>query len=151
MRHAGVVGLRLNVLYGGGLGFDALDATEALCLEMGWHLQFLLDARTLPGVLAMRLSRLRVPFVVDHMGHFPADVAEPGFQTLVSLVRDGAWVKLSGAYRLAPEPWRATVLLARALQHEVDHLNGVLFIDRMNSATKAGIAGRLKRMQRERK
>jgi peptide deformylase len=40
-------------------------------------------------------------------------------------------------------------LLARALQHEVDHLNGVLFIDRMNSATKAGLSGRLKRMQRE--
>jgi peptide deformylase len=43
----------------------------------------------------------------------------------------------------------ATGLLARALQHEVDHLNGVLFIDRMNSATKAGLAGKLKRMQRE--
>ncbi len=117
MRHAGVVGLRLNVLYGGGLGFDALDATEALCLDMGWHLQFLLDARTLPGALATRLLRLRVPFVVDHMGHFPANVAEPGFQTLLSLVRDGAWVKLSGAYRLAPEPWQATIPLARAL-HE---------------------------------
>lgn len=38
-------------------------------------------------------------------------------------------------------------LLARALQHEVDHLQGVLFIDRMNSATKAGLAGKLKRMQ----
>lgn len=36
--------------------------------------------------------------------------------------------------------------LARALQHEVDHLNGILFIDRMNSATKAGIGGRLKRL-----
>lgn len=44
----------------------------------------------------------------------------------------------------------AAGLLARALQHEVDHLNGVLFIDRMNSATKAGIAGKLKRMQRDR-
>lgn len=115
MKRAGVVGLRLNVLYGGGLGFNALDATEALCLEMGWHLQFLLDARTLPGASAARLSRLRVPFVVDHMGHFPADPVEPSFQTLLSLVRDGAWVKLSGAYRLAPEPWAATVPLARAL------------------------------------
>ena len=38
--------------------------------------------------------------------------------------------------------------LARALQHEVDHLNGILFIDRMNSAAKASLAGRLKRMQR---
>jgi peptide deformylase len=46
--------------------------------------------------------------------------------------------------------FEAAGLLARALQHEVDHLNGVLFIDRMNSATKAGIAGKLKRMQRER-
>jgi peptide deformylase len=43
----------------------------------------------------------------------------------------------------------ATGLLARALQHEVDHLNGILFIDRMSSAAKAGWASRLKRMQKE--
>jgi len=45
--------------------------------------------------------------------------------------------------------FQATGLLARALQHEVDHLNGVLFVDRMNSATKVSIAAKLKRMQRE--
>ena len=45
--------------------------------------------------------------------------------------------------------FEAAGLLSRALQHEVDHLNGVLFIDRMNSATKAGIAGKLKRLQKE--
>lgn len=45
--------------------------------------------------------------------------------------------------------FEATGLLGRALQHEVDHLNGVLFIDRMNSAAKAGLAGRLKRLQKE--
>ena len=43
----------------------------------------------------------------------------------------------------------ATGLLARALQHEVDHLNGILFIDRMSSATKASLASRLKRLQKE--
>ncbi len=43
----------------------------------------------------------------------------------------------------------ATGLLARALQHEVDHLNGILFIDRMSSAAKATLGSRLKRMQRE--
>jgi peptide deformylase len=42
----------------------------------------------------------------------------------------------------------ATGLLARALQHEVDHLNGILFIDRMSSAAKAALASRLKRMGR---
>jgi len=47
--------------------------------------------------------------------------------------------------------FEATGLLSRALQHEVDHLNGILFVDRMNSATKVSIAGRLKRMQRDAK
>ena len=45
--------------------------------------------------------------------------------------------------------FEASGLLARALQHEVDHLQGVLFIDRMNSATKASLAGRMKRLQKE--
>ena len=45
--------------------------------------------------------------------------------------------------------FEATGLLARALQHEVDHLHGVLFIDRMNSATKTALASRLKRLQKE--
>jgi peptide deformylase len=39
--------------------------------------------------------------------------------------------------------------LARAIQHEVDHLNGILFIDRMNSAAKAALSSRLKRLQKE--
>jgi len=43
----------------------------------------------------------------------------------------------------------ATGLLARALQHEVDHLNGILFIDRMSSAAKASHSSRLKRLQKE--
>jgi peptide deformylase len=45
--------------------------------------------------------------------------------------------------------FEATGLLARAIQHEVDHLNGILFIDRMNSATKASLSSRLKRLQKE--
>jgi peptide deformylase len=45
--------------------------------------------------------------------------------------------------------FEASGLLARALQHECDHLHGILFIDRMNSATKATLAGRLKRLQKE--
>ena len=45
--------------------------------------------------------------------------------------------------------FEATGLLARALQHETDHLNGILFIDRMKSATKTALKGKLKRLQRE--
>jgi peptide deformylase len=47
--------------------------------------------------------------------------------------------------------FEAAGLLARALQHETDHLHGVLFIDRMNTATKASLAGKLKRLQKETK
>jgi peptide deformylase len=45
-----------------------------------------------------------------------------------------------------PIEFEASGLLARALQHETDHLNGILFIDRMSSASKASLAARLKRM-----
>ncbi len=45
--------------------------------------------------------------------------------------------------------FEADGMLARCLQHEIDHLHGILFIDRMNSATRASLAGRLKRLQRE--
>ncbi len=45
--------------------------------------------------------------------------------------------------------FEATGLLARAAQHELDHLNGVLFVDRMDAATRASVAGKLKKLQRE--
>lgn len=118
LKSAGVVGLRINVLYGGGIGFDQVERYAALCKEIGWHLQFLVDARDLPA-LAPRLSKLPVPFLIDHMGHFPttAGIDNEGFQTLLSLVRDGAWVRLSGAYRTSVEgpPYRDTIPFARLL------------------------------------
>lgn len=40
-------------------------------------------------------------------------------------------------------------LLARAIQHEVDHLNGVLFIDRVSPATKLSLKRKLKRLAAE--
>ncbi len=44
--------------------------------------------------------------------------------------------------------FEARGLLSRAVQHEVDHLNGILFIDRMNSAVRTSLAGKLKRLQK---
>ncbi len=119
LRDAGVVGLRLNVLFGGGIGLARLEEYGALCRELGWHLQFLLDARSLPE-LAPRLARLPVPYVIDHMGHIPvsAGLHGPGFQALLSLMQGGAcWVKLSGAYRTSEAglPWQDTTPFARAL------------------------------------
>ncbi len=46
---------------------------------------------------------------------------------------------------------KAAMFLARAIQHEGDHLNGILFIDRMRSAAKAALSSRLRRLQKETK
>jgi peptide deformylase len=40
-------------------------------------------------------------------------------------------------------------LAARAVQHELDHLNGVLLVDRMSAIQKIGVAGKLKRLKKK--
>lgn len=120
MKDAGVVGMRLNVLYGGGIGFEALESYAALAKELGWHLQFLVGAQELV-TLAPTLRRLPVPFVIDHWGHFPVSrgLDDQGFQTMLSLLRDGGWVKLSGACRnsVAGFPYADTIPFVRRV-HE---------------------------------
>ena len=118
MQDAGVVGLRLNVLFGGGIGLERLEDYGALCRELGWHLQFLVGTRHLPPIA----TRTRQAAGAVHRRPHGASVGGrrgrgPDFQTLVSLVRDGGWVKLSGAFRVTAEgpPYRDTIPLARAL------------------------------------
>jgi peptide deformylase len=43
--------------------------------------------------------------------------------------------------------FRCGGLLSRAVQHETDHLNGILFIDRMDKTTKADLQPELDEMQ----
>ena len=42
------------------------------------------------------------------------------------------------------QTWETDGLLARAFQHEIDHLNGILFIDRMSAAAKVSLKRKLK-------
>lgn len=46
-----------------------------------------------------------------------------------------------------PIAFRCGGLLARCVQHEVDHLNGILFIDRMDRATKEDLKPDLEDLQ----
>jgi peptide deformylase len=46
-----------------------------------------------------------------------------------------------------PVEFRCGGLLARAIQHEVDHLNGILFIDRMTKKTKEELRPELDELQ----
>lgn len=40
-------------------------------------------------------------------------------------------------------------LLSRAIQHETDHLNGILLVDKMSQMQKISVAGQLKRLQKK--
>ncbi|HZL13269.1 MAG TPA: peptide deformylase [Verrucomicrobiae bacterium] len=49
--------------------------------------------------------------------------------------------------KFKPVEFRAGGLLARAVQHETDHLNGILFIDRMEKKTKEELQDELDALQ----
>jgi predicted TIM-barrel fold metal-dependent hydrolase len=116
---AGVRGVRLNVLFGGGVGFDAMETLAHRIKDLGWHMQFLMDARQLPELLP-RMRKLPVPGVIDHMGHMPVaeGMQSPGFQALLHMVQDhGWWVKLSGSCRISErfDTYEDVIPWARAL------------------------------------
>ena len=49
--------------------------------------------------------------------------------------------------KMKPVEFRAGGLLSRAIQHEKDHLNGILFIDRMSKQTKEELREELDALQ----
>lgn len=119
LSNAGYVGCRFNVLFGGGVGFGAIDTLAQKVKPFGWHLQFLMDVREIAPI-AKKLEQLPVPWVIDHMGHMPtsAGLKNPGFQTFLSLLKNSdGWVKMSGAFRQSVDgsPYRDTIPFAHAL------------------------------------
>jgi len=103
LHQIGIRGLRINVLFGGGVGFSVMERLAGRIKDLGWHMQFLLDARNLPELMP-RMIKLPVRGVVDHMGHLPVatGINDKGFLALRRLVTDhDYWVKLSGAYRIS--------------------------------------------------
>lgn len=46
-----------------------------------------------------------------------------------------------------PQTATACGLLARAIQHETDHLDGILLVDKLSALQKMSISGQLKRLQ----
>ena len=102
---AGVRGLRINLVLGGGVGFDAVDRLAERLKPMGWHLQFLIGPDGMVA-LAARMAKLPLPISVDHIAmiHHHGGLSSPAFQALLGLVKDGnTYVKLSGAYRASDD------------------------------------------------
>jgi peptide deformylase len=65
-----------------------------------------------------------------------ADITRPETVEVTAMNEKGARIKL-----------RCGGLLARAVQHETDHLHGILFIDRMSVETKKELKSQLEALQ----
>jgi peptide deformylase len=68
---------------------------------------------------------------------FNATVARPAKAVVTGFDREGHAVTVEG-----------TGLLARALQHEIDHLEGTLFLDRLRGIKRDLIVRRIRKLQR---
>jgi peptide deformylase len=69
-----------------------------------------------------------------------ADISRPGVVDVKALSLEGKLLE-----------FRCGGLLARVVQHELDHLHGILFIDRMDKATKAELKAELDDLMAETK
>ena len=139
-----------------GVGLAAQQVGEALQLTVLDVLQtedrpstLRLNGREIELLAAMPLVLINPKIALDH----ETDIGTEGclsFPEITAEIERSVAVNVQ-AETLEGNPIEieATGLLARALQHEVDHLNGILFIDRMSSVAKASLQSRLKRLRKE--
>lgn len=90
------------------------------------------------------------PVIVERKGTQDGDEGCLSFPGLFQKVRRAKTVKIQ-AYNLKGELVElvASDLEARAWQHELDHLDGVLYIDKMGPLAKLGARGSLREFERE--
>jgi peptide deformylase len=68
---------------------------------------------------------------------FTATVARPAHVVVRGFDRDGQ-----------PKTVEGSDLLARALQHEIDHLDGMLFLDRLRGIKREMIVRKIRKLER---
>lgn len=130
MRKAPGVGLAAPQI-GVGLALIVLEDGEALMSKLTP------DQRAARGRVPVPLTVIANPLLTTHgrgrATFFEGCLSVPGYMALVErdLEVEVTGVDLEGA----PVRWRASGWPARILQHEVDHLRGTLYVDRMVTRT----------------
>ncbi len=141
-----LVGNMLSAMYaaeGVGLAAEQVGRSEAVCV---------IDVpREEAGTTPMPLVMIN-PRIIESEGE------QTGLEGCLSFPDIHIKVKRAGkvkAIYMGLEGGSQTVvcegLLARAVQHELDHLEGVLLVDHMSPVQKVANAGKLKRLKRENK
>ena len=86
------------------------------------------------------------PVITEQGGEVTAEEGCLSLPGIFAPVTRAEWVKLEGQdLEGQPVSIRARGLTARVFQHEMDHLDGVLFIDRLDSMTRDRIKRRIKK------
>jgi peptide deformylase len=90
------------------------------------------------------------PVILERKGTIEGDEGCLSFPGLTQKIRRAKTVRVQ-AYNLKGEALeiQASELPARAWQHEVDHLNGILFIDKMGPIAKLASRTQLKEFERD--
>jgi 2-pyrone-4,6-dicarboxylate lactonase len=105
LQDSGFTGFRVKANGKGGLSFEATKKIAARAEAFGWHVEFM--SQSMAEVLAAVpfLSKLKMPYVFDHVAH-----AEPGmteanmeFKELLRILNneEQAWVNLYSFYQLS--------------------------------------------------
>jgi len=123
LNRGGVRGVRFNFVQhlGGRPDMDVFWRVLDKVADMGWHVVLHLDANDIVELNDEVLARIRVPFVIDHMGRVQAakGLAQEPFRLLLALMRDNplAWVKVCGAERVSvgKRPFDDAIPFAAAL------------------------------------
>lgn len=117
-----------------GIGLAAPQVGISLRLMVVGH-----DARSEPRALMN-------PVIVERGGEVTAEEGCLSIPGIFAPVTRSEWVDLEATdVGGRPVKIRGKGLLARVLQHEMDHLDGVLFIDRLDPVTRDRIKRRIKK------
>lgn len=94
---------------------EVLPKLDRLLTGSGWHIQVFCDPDVLTDLAALQ-DRLSAPLVLDHFGAIDPSNPVRSLEPMTRLLDGGAWVKLSGSYRISTGPHGEGVAdLARTL------------------------------------
>ena len=130
-----------------GLAAEQVGRTECMCV-IDVPLEVEKEAcREANAHVAMPLVLIN-PEIVAHEGKQRNDEGCLSFPEIGAAITRANQVTVAFT-ALTGERQTITVrgLLARALQHEIDHLNGILLVDKMSAIQKLSVSGQLKRLQ----
>jgi peptide deformylase len=126
------------------------DMVDTMHTEVGIGLaatQVGIELRMLVVDEGRNLGRAYVnPVIVDQGGEQTGEEGCLSLPGVYADVRRAEWVVVEAMDRTGVSfRQRASGLLARVLQHEIDHLDGILFIDRLDKVTRDRLKRQIKR------